>query len=665
MQSCKLQASRVVSSVVSGVVPSVITEGYSQILSLVVNSEGGKVALSQLPALYKAEYHTKLDCTAYGYKKLLEMVEANPLVQVIGKGATRSVVEAPTKEHPDIQSKSKLSPAKFVNGTVTPKVVSLHGGEATGVNDVQLHSGPTVLERFTELDSKELADNGVHQSSSSLVHDSEATMLNDVMEKYFFDNVVAPGFDQNRATLFRFEKTARGEHGLFGSLLSKNDDNVSVIHTSGLPPMRVDANLANRFEGQTTSRASTASQHVALNVHEPFCLITVGVQGSGKSHTIGTVVESCTIPAPPCVKLHTAMPALILHYDQAVGNPCECTSLVMPANALLTTFKDHLGTSRPLPSFAAQRMIILTSPTYYRQRREIYKDLPRTKVVPLLFPWETLGAGHLKTLMKIRPDDNQLYVATMLNLLRGYQREGKIPEYQKFKSEIEGMMIGTQTGPLKQRLDLLDSLVAESYSEELKAGGFVPTPLHDIVEPGTVIVADLTDPLLDASSANGIFQVLLEQFRDVETRHGKLVVFDEAHKYLDGAKSGSLAESIVDTVRQMRHYGLRIAISTQSPTSLPPELLELSSVVVMHRFHSRDWHSFLEKKIPLPDKSFEVVTRLNPGQALVFTAKHNLAPGGSFGEGDNHHQVLKMQIRKRLTADGGASLTNRGSRTRT
>ena len=44
----------------------------------------------------------------------------------------------------------------------------------------------------------------------------------------------------------------------------------------------------------------------------------------------------------------------------------------------------------------------------------------------------------------------------------------------------------------------------------------------------------MTDPMLAPAEANGVFQVLLEQFRQKKTDCGKVVVCDEAHKYFDG-----------------------------------------------------------------------------------------------------------------------------------
>jgi hypothetical protein len=47
-----------------------------------------------------------------------------------------------------------------------------------------------------------------------------------------------------------------------------------------------------------------------------------------------------------------------------------------------------------------------------------------------------------------------------------------------------------------------------SRREAIECGdGFEPVALEELVAPGTMVIADLTDPMLDADSANGIFQV--------------------------------------------------------------------------------------------------------------------------------------------------------------
>ena len=110
-----------------------------------------------------------------------------------------------------------------------------------------------------------------------------------------------------------------------------------------------------------------------------------------------------------------------------------------------------------------------------------------------------------------------------------------------------------------------------------------------------MVIVDLTDPLLSVADANALFQVLLERFSLIKCPSGKLCVLDEAHRYL--VSGAPLAASLVDAVRVMRHEGMRVVVSTQSPLTLPQELLELCSVAFLHNFHSQDWYEYLSRKV--------------------------------------------------------------------
>jgi vacuolar-type H+-ATPase subunit E/Vma4 len=113
--------------------------------------------------------------------------------------------------------------------------------------------------------------------------------------------------------------------------------------------------------------------------------------------------------------------------------------------------------------------------------------------------------------------------------------------------------------------------------------------MKDLCKGGVMVVADLTDPMLTPAEARSIFQVLLRQYRGVSLSCGKVVVFDEAHKYLSNMASNTceLTSSIIEVVRQTRHHGLRVVISTQDPKSLASHFLELVSVALVHRDHSK------------------------------------------------------------------------------
>jgi hypothetical protein len=280
-------------------------------------------------------------------------------------------------------------------------------------------------------------------------------------------------------------------------------------------------------------------------------------------------------------------------------------------------------------------------------------------VVPLLLSWASLTADSLKRIMRIAEDDNQLYVAVLLSVLRDSQRAGALPNFTAFLAQVrEKCGVKGQSAPLDQRLALLEDVVRESaknaaLAAEWPSGGEV----WSACAPGKLVIVDLTNPLLSASEANGVFQVLVEQFRALPTRCGKVLALDEAHKFMDGSSEAGdgLSRAIVNCARLMRHDGLRLLVSTQSPLALAPELLELTSLAVLHRFHSADWLAYLSKKLPLPAGAFERVRALQPGTGLVYASRASLGAGGA-----PDSALCQVRVRQRLSADRGSTRAHGG-----
>lgn len=381
-------------------------------------------------------------------------------------------------------------------------------------------------------------------------------------------------------------------------------------------------------------------------------MVTLGVQGAGKSHSLACVLEACLLPlrGDGLNHLRKPMMSLVLHYDQSSSSMCEATGLAGASGAVTA----RLAPGAPPACLPRERLVVLVSPTNFKQRLAFYGG--SCEVRPLLLSWASLTADHIKRIMRIGEEDNQLYVATMLSTLRDFQRSGSLPRFDEFLALVkEKCSVKGQEGPLKQRLELLENLVRES--EKNRELGRLGHDLGSTCAPGRLVVVDLTDPLLPAAEANGIFQVLVEHFRTMDSGGcGKVLALDEAHKFMDGNSSSSggdgLSRAIVDCARLMRHDGLRLLVSTQSPLALAPELLELTSLCVMHRFHSADWHSFLAKKLPLNSipNSFERIRALQPGAALLYASRAALVQGKA-----PDSALVGLQMRNRITADRGAT----------
>ena len=173
--------------------------------------------------------------------------------------------------------------------------------------------------------------------------------------------------------------------------------------------------------GHLFNASEQIGEAVYINTHEPFCFITVGVQGAGKSHTSSCILESCLVPFEPgnICKLNAPMTSMVLHYDQNISSICEAAGLLSP-NPSVKAIMGHVG--HEVGAVPKDKSVILVSPAYYKQRKKFYGD--DFNVKPLLFRWRSLTADHIKRIMRIESGDNQLYVASFLDLLRSYQQRG-------------------------------------------------------------------------------------------------------------------------------------------------------------------------------------------------------------------------------------------------
>ncbi|MFC6086439.1 hypothetical protein [Sphaerisporangium aureirubrum] len=105
----------------------------------------------------------------------------------------------------------------------------------------------------------------------------------------------------------------------------------------------------------------------------------------------------------------------------------------------------------------------------------------------------------------------------------------------------------------QQRLDLASDYIDDDFQ------------VKPLVRPGRVIIVDLRDEFIEKDEALGLFVVLMQLFAEARhdgERFNKLVVFDEAHKYIE---SPDLVAGLVESVREMRHKGMNVLVASQDP----------------------------------------------------------------------------------------------------
>ena len=110
-----------------------------------------------------------------------------------------------------------------------------------------------------------------------------------------------------------------------------------------------------------------------------------------------------------------------------------------------------------------------------------------------------------------------------------------------------------------------------------------------------------------------------------------------------------LVDSITTAIREMRHKGVSIMIASQDPMSLPSEIIELSSIVIVHKFSSPAWVKHVQKAITaLQTLTPMAMSSLTSGEAFLWA---NKATDRMFTQ-----RPVKISIRPRVTKHGGDTI---------
>ena len=129
----------------------------------------------------------------------------------------------------------------------------------------------------------------------------------------------------------------------------------------------------------------------------------------------------------------------------------------------------------------------------------------------------------------------------------------------------------------------------------------------------------------------------------------------------DTPASKALTESLLSIIRQQRHFGARVIISSQEPT-ISPRLMDLCSMTIIHRFTSPEWFGVLRRHISMgedqknPEELFRRILHLRVGEALLFAPSALLYRTDEGAPERLGSDPLHMKMRKRVTWDGGKSV---------
>jgi hypothetical protein len=372
------------------------------------------------------------------------------------------------------------------------------------------------------------------------------------------------------------------------------------------------------------------AETVALDLNGCNTMSLFGVQGGGKSYTMGSILEMALRPLPGLNHLVQPLAAVVFHYNASQDYPPEFVTMANPNRAPieLETLRREYGAS----GHALNDILILTSEDKVEARQREFPGLP---VEPILFHPSELTIQDWRFLMGAVGNDS-LYVRELGLIMRGLRNQ----------ITVEGLRDGIENGhlaPAQQNLARLRLRFAEQFVRD-------SAQLRNKLYPGRLIIVDLRDELIDTDEALGLFVVLLRVFAGALYQgksFNKWIAFDEAHKYI---RNPDLVESVVEVIRQMRHQATSVLIASQDPPSLPLKIVELSSLVMLHRMDSPAWLKHIQRAVtPLADLTPMALASLRPGEAFLW-ARAATSPLFT-------RRAVKILCRPRATQHGGATRT--------
>lgn len=369
-------------------------------------------------------------------------------------------------------------------------------------------------------------------------------------------------------------------------------------------------------------------RRVALDLNGCNTVSVFGVQGSGKSYTVGSIVEMATRGLPGLNLLPKPLGAVIFHYHQTQDYPPEFVSMDEP--------NDDPGQLAALAEWGAapaalQDLLVLTTADTVEPRR---REFPRARVEPIAFASAELTVADWRFLMGASGND-ALYLKLVNEVMRQHRAD----------LTLDAIRRGIGQAPLS------DSHRALAETRLEFAARFIDDrrSLRSLLRPGRLLVVDLRDEFVEKEQALGLFVTMLNVFSGAGLggeSFNKLIVFDEAHKYM----GGSLIGPVVEVIREMRHKGVSVVIASQDPVNVPAAVIELSSAVVVHRFNSPNWLRHIQKALAaLNDLTPSMLASLAPGEAFIWA---NRATDPTFTR-----RASKVRLRPRATKHGGSTRT--------
>jgi hypothetical protein len=357
--------------------------------------------------------------------------------------------------------------------------------------------------------------------------------------------------------------------------------------------------------------------------------------GSGKSYALGVLLENALLQRPRLIRQSRPMCVLAFNYRRNPDSRFEYGGFARPNSdaAQVAQLRAQYGAE---PAAVARVNVFAYEPELGRPNRE--KDYQGLSAYPIQFRSSELGAEHWEILMKppatqaeymhvVRDIIRQLFYAgqlTLKNLERHIATDSRFTQAQRQRAA--------------NRLSFAQRWINDERTYEWT----------DVLQEGVLNVFDLRTQTLDAGEALKLCLVLTDIARRTHNGVNKLIVFDEAHEYVDNRE---LVGELENALTQIRHDGLSFVLASQFPERIPERIFKYLLTRFIFKLPTGTAINYLRRSAPN-------LTALAPQQV----SNLDLEQGMGFIQSDDDcsDPLLRtpqlIAIRPRCSQHGGATV---------
>ena len=364
-------------------------------------------------------------------------------------------------------------------------------------------------------------------------------------------------------------------------------------------------------------------QPVTLEASHARVLLVCGKRGSGKSYTLGVLVEELFQQQPrPCILMVDPMGIF-----WTLAEPADSSAHGLPVQLLVPGDLEKVYSAALLERY-----------------RQLGITLTRLTLAPA-----SLSADAWCLLFDLSINEPLgISLGRAVQVLRS-----RLPHFGL--ADLEQAVVQDSLSHERTREALVNRLrIAASWGLfEVPAldldAALTPERVHvldcSVLDYGPEGLRSLTLDLLTRrlfTSAQARRQAIPEEAAG-ESPSKLWLLIDEAHQFLPAGTSSFCKDAMIRWVKEGRQPGLSCVVASQQPGSLEPEVLSQADALITHRLTNLD--------------DLDAVDHLSQGylgSPLHVYVRHLKNPGQAVLVDDARERVAMLQVRTRLTRHGGA-----------